>query len=236
MRGALAISIDRDRIANTEMEGSADAAATLLPVIDGSQKLVFDPARAKKLVEAAGFPNGEGMAPIKLLINRNDTQMRIARAVARMWKQNLNLDTEITVKEASEIDAAESSHEYDIVRHGVVLPTADEMVSLAAIFGTPRKQDHTAAPAKDLEPPRPEKGGPSEPAAEAKPPEKLDPSLVTEEDALFELRAIPLYFPRSYSLVKPYVHGFDVNGLDAVYLPGVSIDSSWQPKAPRGES
>jgi hypothetical protein len=51
-----------------------------------------------------------------------------------------------------------------------------------------------------------------------------------EAEALYQLRGIPLYFPISYSLVKPYVRGFDVNSLDAPSLKDVTIDSGWQPK------
>jgi hypothetical protein len=31
-------------------------------------------------------------------------------------------------------------------------------------------------------------------------------------------------------LVKPYVRGFEINGLDAAMLNNLSIDSNWQPK------
>ena len=235
IREALAIAIDRERLANTELEGTADAAGTFLAAGQAGEKLAFDPVRAKKLLETIGFPNGEGFAPIKLLINRNNTQMRVARAVAKMWKQHLNLDTEITVKEATEIDAAEAAHEYDIVRRGVVLPTTDEMVSLSAIFGQPKNREQGGTQLKET-PHDPEKSGPSETVVEEMPPANDGVSLFTEEDALFELRAIPLYFPRSYSLVKPYVRGFDTNALGAVYLPGVSIESDWQPKASKRAS
>jgi hypothetical protein len=64
---------------------------------------------------------------------------------------------------------------------------------------------------------------------------RSDPTF-TEDRALFELRAIPLYFPTSYSLVKPYVRGFEINGLDAPSLRDVMIDSNWQPKTANGES
>jgi len=52
---------------------------------------------------------------------------------------------------------------------------------------------------------------------------------LTEEQALEELPAIPLYFPTSYSLVKPYVQGFETNVLDAPSLKSVKIDNNWQP-------
>ena len=53
---------------------------------------------------------------------------------------------------------------------------------------------------------------------------------------MYEIYAIPLYFPTSYSLVKPYDKGFETNGLDAPLLKDISIDSDWQPKPVRGES
>jgi oligopeptide transport system substrate-binding protein len=57
-------------------------------------------------MEDAGFPNGEDFPDIRLVVNRNDTQQRIARAVARMWKENLNIETEIVVKENAELEEA----------------------------------------------------------------------------------------------------------------------------------
>ena len=61
------------------------------------------------------------------------------------------------------------------------------------------------------------------------PNETIQPVL-TQEAALYELRAIPLYFPTSFALVKPYVEGFEISSLDAPLLNGVSINSNWQPK------
>ena len=81
------------------------------------------------------------------------------------------------------------------------------------------------------------KGGPILAGDETLLTENAEPFLtLTEADAIFELKAIPLYFPTSYSLVKPYVLGFEMNGLDAPSLSEVSIDNTWQPKAVRSES
>jgi hypothetical protein len=82
-------------------------------------------------------------------------------------------------------------------------------------------------------------GGPSdETVLPADPIATLEPTPVavyTEQDAIYELNAIPLYFPTSYSLVKPYVKGFEMNGLDAASLKDISIDNNWKPKAARAE-
>jgi oligopeptide transport system substrate-binding protein len=83
------------------------------------RKFALDSERAKQLLERAGFPKGEGFPKIHLLINRNDTQQRVARLVARMWKQNLNLDTEIDVKEPAELEAFRAAGQFDLIRRGI---------------------------------------------------------------------------------------------------------------------
>ena len=49
-----------------------------------------------------------------------------------------------------------------------------------------------------------------------------------EKQAMETIPAIPLYFSASYSLVKPYIQGFDSNALDAPSLKDVKIDNNWQ--------
>ena len=240
VREALAISIDRERLTDSEMEGSTQPAYVFLPLgTDHATKLAFDVEKARGLLEKAGFPNGTNFPPVRLLINRNDTQQRVARAVARMWKQNLNLETQIIVKEATEMEAAKTAGEYDLMRRGVVLPTADEMASLTAVFGSVVKstEQPTLEPKAGeiplTQPPikRAEKGGPSD-SKTTEPDSERSPTitLLTEQDAMYGMNAIPLYFPMSYSLVKPYVKGFEMSGFGALSLRDVTIDSNWQPK------
>ncbi len=237
VREALAISIDRDRITDGELERTARPATSFLPLGDKKTgRLSFDARKAKKLLEDAGFADGANFPKIRLLINRNDTQQRVARAVAKMWKQNLNLDTDIIVKELSEIDAARVTGEYDLVRRGVVIPTLDEAAGMTAIFGVPKKKEVGESISS-----KESKGQSKEPTVTPTPEvieheaadlgtDETDHFVLTEENALSELDAIPLYFPIAYSLVKPYVRGFEVNGIDATSLEGISIDSGWQPK------
>jgi oligopeptide transport system substrate-binding protein len=246
VREALAIAIDRDRLTAGEMEGAAQPASSFLPIADRSiDRFLLDVDLAKQLLEKAGFPRGEGFPRIRLLVNRNDTQQRIARAIARMWKQNLNLDTEVLVKDPAEIDAIAASGEYDLMRRGIVLPTADESVSMAAIFGL-REMRVAPPPVPVKEPPKydPELGEPPPPLrshgptdvvpAEGPSAESLERmGPLTEETALYDVQAIPLYFPMSYSLVKPYVKGFETNSLDAPLLREISIDNDWQPASAR---
>jgi hypothetical protein len=60
--------------------------------------------------------------------------------------------------------------------------------------------------------------------------------IMTEDEAIIEVPAIPLYFPTSFALVKPYVKGFEMSNLDAPLLKNVVIDNNWQPNNKKGES
>lgn len=241
VRQALSNAIEREKLTEGEMEGVARPALSFLPFGTKSKRsLSQDKEKARELLDEAGFPDGKYFPVIRLVINRNDTQQRVAKSVARMWKQNLNIETEIVVKDAGELEMARKSGEFDLVRRGVVLPTADEAVSFKAIFDTDRSSAAGAVidaertgdrqPAESPGGREPESPG-DQPASVAAP----EPA-VTEDDAIYELRAIPLYFPTSFSLIRPYVSGFEMNSLDALTLSNVMIDNDWQPKNANGES
>jgi oligopeptide transport system substrate-binding protein len=243
VRQALSNAIEREKLTEGEMEGVTRPALSFFPFGTKTKlKLSQDKEKAKELLDEAGFPDGKDFPVIKLLINRNDTQQRVARSVAKMWKQNLNLETEIIVKDAGEIELARKAGEFDLLRRGVVLPTADEAVNFMAIFDGPLNAK--AEPAVKDEKNRPAEKAVPEPVRDDdpvpggdQPPEINAPeSVLSEEDALYELRAIPLYFPTSFSLVRPYVVGFEMNSLDALTLSNVAIDSEWRPKKVTGES
>jgi oligopeptide transport system substrate-binding protein len=246
VREALAIAIERERLTEGDMKGSTTPATSFLPFGDQPhEQLEQDTDRAQDLLDRAGFPDGENFPTVRLLVNRNDTQQRIARSVAKMWKENLNINTEIVVKDPADLEAARAAGDYDLVRRGLVFPTTDATASFLAIF-QPEKETQGATDKKDADKQianllnntnqelQAENNSHTSLSTLHESPD-IRPTI-TEEQAIFELKAIPLYFPTSYSLVKPYVRGFEINGLDAPSLKDVIIDSSWQPKAVNGES
>lgn len=230
VRLALALAIEREKITEGELQGTTRPADGFLPAGGATEeRLSLDVRRAKTLLDEAGFPAGSGFPTIQLVVNRNDAQQRIAKAVAEMWKANLGIETNILVRESAEIESARVTGAYDIIRRGVVMPTTDETVSMLSIFAGKTagpSADPLASPESRLEFQRESGPAPSiDPTAPAALPKG---PILTEADALYELRSIPLYFPTSYSLVKPYVKGFDLNALDAPSLKSVTIDPNWR--------
>ena len=269
VREALAIVIDRERLANDELDGSTVPANKFLPQ-SASEIFKFDIERAKNLLAEAGFPNGKDFPKIRLLVNRNDAQNRLAKAVAAQWRKNLNIETEITQSSLEEINNPEATKDFDLVRRVVMLPTTDEASNLQAMFGCKEKTEEkstkpapevSASPQVSATPnglPLPlhtpnllEENAPEIPKNTTKngenaPINKSDESntagvsdenavenqpptpILTEAQAAEEIPAIPLYFPLSYALVKPYVAGFEPNLLDAPMLKDVEIQTSWK--------
>ncbi|MDM7923609.1 MAG: peptide ABC transporter substrate-binding protein [Pyrinomonadaceae bacterium] len=238
VRQALSMAIERDRLSEGELEGVTSPATTFLPFgASAGVSIVQDRQRAADLLDEAGFPNGEQFPVIRLAVNRNDTQIRIARSIAAMWRDALSIDTEIIVRENSEMDDVRRQGDFDLIRRGVVLPTPDELANMKAILGG---QNPAATPSESPSGRSPEPISPSDSNSNTVLIQPRSESnivmLTSHEQALYELPAIPLYFSSSYSLVKPFVVGFESNMLDSPSLIETYIDESWQPEATKNES
>jgi oligopeptide transport system substrate-binding protein len=225
VREALALAIDRERVSRDDLGGATEPAGRFLPdaisgekpVVDKAELLDQDINKARDLLTEAGYPDGDGFPVIRLLINRNEQQRVVAQAIAAMWRTALNIQTEIVMKGWDEYEAAIKAGDYDVVRRGLVLQTTSETTNIAMLFG---RDSHA--------PPIP----PAEGVAHTPAPEPQAPALIeTEAQALKELKAMPIYFASSYSLVKPYVSGFDLNVLDVPLLKRTRMDTNWKEQA-----
>jgi ABC-type oligopeptide transport system substrate-binding subunit len=263
VREALAIAIERERLTEDDMDGASVPALSFLPFDEaGKAKFAQDTNRAKNLLAEAGFPDGKDFPSVRLLVNRNNIQQRIARSVAKMWKQNLNIETEIVVKDSAELEIAAQTGDFDILRRGVVLATADETANMAIIFTGREKVENEDAEKKMIDGEggetnktsenqnvagvAPEQSKQAESALDTKTPDenavvedsekaRENEPILTGEEAVKQVHGIPLYFPTSYSLVKSYVQGFEINTLDAPSLKDVKINNDYQPKTANGE-
>lgn len=257
VRQALSLAIDRGRLSADTLGGATEAAAKFLPSNAGgaagvdsahaadtkAHGVAFDAERARRLLAEAGFPGGDNFPRLRLLVNRNEQHRAVAVAVAAMWRNVLGIETEIMQRNWDEYEAALRAGEYDVARRSMVMQTIDEETNMLAMFDPERLSVQTNAAASGGEnnettqvapTPRTDSrgelsvGGEVSPGGAAASASAVQP-ILTEQQALKELPALPLYFASSNALVKPYVAGFDANLLDAPSLQHVRIETNWQP-------
>jgi len=223
VREALALAIDRERVSRDDLGGATEPAGRFLPdamsgekpVVEKTELLDHDINKARELFAAAGYPNGEGFPVVRLLINRNEQQRLVAQSIAAMWRAALNVQAEVEIKSWDEYEAALKAGDYDVVRRGLVMQTTSELTNMAMLFG----HDARTQPVESSTP---------EALVHSATPEIARPPLVeSEAQALKELKAMPIYFASSFSLVKPYVSGFNMNVLDVPSLKRTRVDTNW---------
>ena len=139
VRKALSLAIDRDYVANTIMQGTYSAADSIVgpgivdesgyfhdngnaPYISADYEANL--AEAKKLLEEAGYPNGEGYPTIEYSTNDAGYHVPLAEYLQQAWG-DLGITLTINKMEWSSFPPARRAGEYDVARNGWVMDYND---------------------------------------------------------------------------------------------------------------
>ena len=139
VRRALSLAIDRDYVANTIMQGTYSTADSIVgpgivdengyfhdngnaPYISADYEANL--AEAKKLLEEAGYPNGEGYPTIEYSTNDSGYHVPLAEYLQQAWS-DLGITLTISKMEWSSFTAARRAGEYDVARNGWVMDYND---------------------------------------------------------------------------------------------------------------
>jgi len=123
VRKAFAMSIDRQRIVDRITRNGEKPAETLVPVSTAhylpATGLKHDAAEAKRLLAAAGYPEGKGFPNVSYLLNASASvgvDEKIAVELQAMWKDVLGVAVSLRAMEWKTYLNALSSVDYDICR------------------------------------------------------------------------------------------------------------------------
>lgn len=123
------MAIDREAIVNSVLKGGEIPAYSLIaPDPHGFIPQTFfsyNIEQARSLLAEAGYPNGKGFPAFSLLYNTSEMHKQIALAVEQMWKQNLNIATELSNQEWKVYLSSRRTLDYDIARAGWVADYLD---------------------------------------------------------------------------------------------------------------
>ncbi len=160
VRQALSLAIDRDFVANTLMQGTYSPAEYFIgdgwldtdgttefkeasnggePFFDNSD-FEANLEEAKKLLEEAGYPGGEGFPVITYSTNDSGYHKAVAEYLQQAWSE-LGLTVEVEIVEWSSFTPMRRSGDYQIARNGWIADYNDASNMLDLLYSTNGNND-----------------------------------------------------------------------------------------------
>ena len=224
MRLALNMSVDRDLLVETVMEGIVAPAYALVPPDTLGYQPVktfdYDPQMARELLAEAGYPDGEGFPTFEILYNTQESHRKIAVAIQQMWMENLNIPVQIVNQEWKVYLDSQSNMDYDVVRRGWIGEYVDpnNFLDLFITDGGNNKTGFSNARYDEIIL--------REAPAAADPDVRYE--LFTEAETMLMEAApiIPLYIYQNKSLRVPSLQGMPTNIMDYFNYKYVWLDAN----------
>ena len=148
VRRALSLAVDRRAIVDTLLRGQQQPAQSFTPpgcsatyappLVAGS-----DPAAARALLPEAGYPGGQGLPPLELLINISGNHQLIAEAVQAMWRRELGIDVRIVSMEQSSALEKRRMLDYQILRSDWAADYPGDPLAFLGVFASSSTDNHT---------------------------------------------------------------------------------------------
>jgi oligopeptide transport system substrate-binding protein len=106
VRKAFAAAIDKQKLIDTVTKANQEPATTFacrgifgFVAPEENIGIKYDPDQAKKWLEEAGYPGGEGLPEITLMFNFTEGHQAIAQFVQAQWKENLGVEVKLANQE-----------------------------------------------------------------------------------------------------------------------------------------
>ncbi|MDD5935507.1 MAG: peptide ABC transporter substrate-binding protein [Clostridiales bacterium] len=215
VRKALSMAVDRDYVANTLMQGTYSPATNFIgpgwadpaggsfyDKANGGQPYLSataDVEGAKKVLEEAGYPNGEGLPTITYTTNPEGYHKVVAEYLQQAWAE-IGVTLDVNIVEWASFTPMRRSGDFEIARNGWVGDYNDTSNMFDVLYSTNGNNDgkYTSA-AFDAA---------MDAARTEKDPAKRSEDLHAAEDALMEeAGCIPLAYYSDFWLQSPKITG-----------------------------
>jgi len=219
VRRALSLALNRADLVEKVLLGGPRPALNFIPAGLGgyvpAALITEDATEARRLLRAAGYPDGRGFPKLELATWPVSTAQ--LEAIQQMWRRELGLEVTLVQREARTHLAALASGDYSIA-FLTAIPDYDGASDLFTDLrsGDPGNYPHWRNPEFDRL--VAEAGRTSDPGRRL--------SLHREAEILLlgEMPLIPLYFNAQNFLVAPRVHGWQTDRLWTRYYHGLTVE------------
>ncbi len=222
VRKAFALAVDKALIAEKVAGRGERPSNTVVPVgtvagYESPAGLRYDPDQARRLLAAAGYPGGAGLAVIDLLYNTGFVHGKICAALAEMWRRELGAVVAPRGKEVKTFAEDRKQRRFMISRAGWYGDYADPTTFLEVFVTGNGNNDsgHSDATFDDLM----RRSGEAASSAE-----RFALLREAERRVVGETVAVlPLYQYTQLLAIKPYVQGLYPNARLMFPFRGVSV-------------
>ncbi|MEZ5414742.1 MAG: peptide ABC transporter substrate-binding protein [Opitutaceae bacterium] len=146
VRRAFSAAIDRVALAHAAYKGGFIPAESISqPGMGGYQpeaRITTDPAAARALLAAAGYPDGKGFPVVTYLYNTADRNRTVAEILQQMWRRELGVEVELVNQEWKVFLDSRRNRDYAIARSGW-FPFANEPTDYLELFLTESSYNDT---------------------------------------------------------------------------------------------
>ncbi len=211
VRRALSLAIDREAIVERiTLAGQAPAGSFAPPGAGGfepAKTVEFDLTEARRLLAAAGYPNGEGFPAVEILYNTSEGHRTIAEALQQMWKSGLGVGLSLYNQEWKVFLDSLDTLDYALARSGWVA-VYDDANQFLEIFAGGNPNNHTGWANEDYDRLLAASMRESDPAVRMQ--------LLQQLDAMLMDQAVvaPIYHYTNIYLIDPRVRGWNPGPLD----------------------
>jgi oligopeptide transport system substrate-binding protein len=209
VRQALAYATDKHKIIQLVFDGHRDVAEDLLPegIVghdDSFKGIPYDPAKARDLLAAAGYPEGKGLPVLPIFYRESYPDLEKTVDVLRqMYQENLGIVVQPRRTEWATLLQMEDNNTLPCYHIRWAADYLDPQDFYSLLLRTGSIEDHTGYS-------NPKYDALCDAAdVEQNPSKRLAMYRQAAQIAAAEVPIIPLYYSKEPELVRPYVHNLD---------------------------
>lgn len=121
VRHAFSLALDRQSIVTSQTASGVVPARSFVPPVGAyagvdAPTLRFDPAEARRLLAAAGYPDGRGFPPLELVTNTSQLHREIAEILQQQWHKNLGVQVGVSLREGKVFFQERIRKHYELAR------------------------------------------------------------------------------------------------------------------------